>query len=135
MARGALLVLVLAVAGCTTVRQPVVTPVVAETRWLLIKNLRFGEMLSEPQYVWVEADRVPITMTTLKHGKSAIIAPPEIVARYGPPPTERTLIQQTEIARPTPRRRCGSRDRTKIRQILVEFEPESAAPSPCLVDD
>jgi len=94
------------------VPQPVVTPVVAETRWLLIKNPRFGEMLSEPQYVWVEADQVPVTMTTLKHGKSAIMASPEIVARYGPPPKERALTRHTEV---------GS-------------ESESAAPSPCLVD-
>ena len=41
---------------------------------------------SEPEYIWVEEDKIPTTMTTLLLGKSAIIAPPEIVAKYGPPP-------------------------------------------------
>jgi hypothetical protein len=41
---------------------------------------------SEPEYVWVEEDKLPTTITTLVRGKSAIIAPPEIVAKYGPPP-------------------------------------------------
>jgi hypothetical protein len=41
---------------------------------------------SEPEYVWVEEDKLPTTMTTLLRGKSAIIAPPEIVAKYGAPP-------------------------------------------------
>src|SRR5207248_4703430 len=58
----------------------------AETRWLLIKNPRYGDVASEPEYVWVEDDKVPTTMTTLLRGKSAIIAQPEIVAKYGTPP-------------------------------------------------
>src|SRR5882724_9276272 len=58
----------------------------AESRWLLIKNPRFGDVPSEPEYIWVEEDRVPTTLTTLLRGKGAIIAPPEIVARYGTPP-------------------------------------------------
>jgi hypothetical protein len=58
----------------------------AETRWLLIKNPRYGKVPSEPEYVWVEEDKVPTTLTTLVRGKRAIIAPPEIVAKYGPPP-------------------------------------------------
>jgi hypothetical protein len=58
----------------------------AETRWLLIKNPRFGDVPSEPEYVWVEEDKVPTTITTLLRGQSAIIAPPEIVAKYGTPP-------------------------------------------------
>src|SRR5262247_168003 len=58
----------------------------AETRWLLIKNPRFGDVASEPEYVWVEEDKVPTTMTTLLRGQSAIIAKPEIVAKYGVPP-------------------------------------------------
>lgn len=55
-------------------------------RWLLVKNPRFGDVPSEPEYIWVEEDKVPTTLTTLIRGKSAIIAPPEIVARYGTPP-------------------------------------------------
>ncbi|MGH7323032.1 MAG: hypothetical protein ACREJ9_00110, partial [Candidatus Rokuibacteriota bacterium] len=58
----------------------------AEARWLLIKNPRYGDAPSEPEYVWVEEDKIPTTFTTLLRGKRAIIAPPEIVAKYGPPP-------------------------------------------------
>jgi hypothetical protein len=81
--------------GCNTMRQIAGLPVQAEPsvdlksaepRWLLIKNPRFGDVPSEPEYIWVEEDRVPTTLTTLIRGKSAIIAPPEIVARYGTPP-------------------------------------------------
>jgi hypothetical protein len=90
-----LLVLLLATAGCNTVRQvmgiantgePTINLKSAETRWLLIKNPRFGDVRSEPEYIWVEEDKLPTTMTTVLRGKSAIIAPPEIVAKYGSPP-------------------------------------------------
>jgi hypothetical protein len=91
---GCLLLLPL-LAGCGTVRQalgvdappePSIAIKSAETRWLLIKNPRFGDVPSEPEYVWVEDDKIPITLTTLVRGKSAIIAPPEVVAKYGTPP-------------------------------------------------
>ena len=84
-----------AAAGCSTAKQilgvqspgdPSVTIKAAETRWLLIKNPRFGEVASEPEYVWVEEDKMPITLTTLVRGQGAIIATPEIVAKYGAPP-------------------------------------------------
>jgi predicted small secreted protein len=90
----AIVVLVL-LTGCNTMRQVAGLPVQsepsvdlksAETRWLLIKNPRFGDVPSEPEYIWVEDDRVPTTLTTLIRGTGSIIAPPEIVARYGPPP-------------------------------------------------
>src|ERR1700675_4334128 len=90
----AIVVLVL-LTGCNTMRQIAGLPVQsepsvdlksAETRWLLIKNPRFGDVPSEPEYIWVEEDRVPTTLTTLIRGTSSIIAPPEIVARYGTPP-------------------------------------------------
>ena len=58
----------------------------AEPRWLLIKNPRFGDVPSEPEYIWVEEDKVPTTMKTLVFGKSSLIAPPEVVAKYGMPP-------------------------------------------------
>src|SRR6266566_765504 len=58
----------------------------AESRWLLIKNPRFGDVPSEPEYVWVEEDKMPVTFTTLVRGQGAIIAAPEIVAKYGAPP-------------------------------------------------
>jgi hypothetical protein len=58
----------------------------AETRWLLIKNPRFGDVPSEPEYIWVEEDKIPTTFTTVLRGKRAIIATPEVVAKYGSPP-------------------------------------------------
>jgi hypothetical protein len=90
-----LVAIALALVGCSTVRKiigvsdpgdPSVTIKSAETRWLLIKNPRFGDVASEPEFVWVEEDKVPTTFKTLLRGQSAIIAPPEIVARYGSPP-------------------------------------------------
>jgi hypothetical protein len=90
---GVLIVVLLA--GCNTMRQIAGLPVQAEPtidlksaepRWLLIKNPRFGDVPSEPEYIWVEEDRIPTTLTTLLRGKSAIVAPPEVVARYGTPP-------------------------------------------------
>src|SRR5206468_12960041 len=89
------LALLLALPGCAGVRQvlgvpspgdPSITIKSAETKWLLIKNPRFGDVPSEPEYVWVEEDKTPITLGTVMFGKGSIIAPPEIVARYGSPP-------------------------------------------------
>jgi hypothetical protein len=57
-----------------------------EPRWLLIKNPRFGDVASEPEYIWVEEDKIPTTMKTLLLGKSSIIAPLDVVAKYGSPP-------------------------------------------------
>jgi hypothetical protein len=94
-----LVLAVLATAGCSTatsaVREviglgpsndPSVGLKTAETRWLLIRNPRFGDVPSEPEYIWVEEDKVPTTVKTLVMGKGSIIAPPEIVAKYGSPP-------------------------------------------------
>ena len=55
-------------------------------RWVLVKNPRFSVVPSEPEYIWVEEDKMPTSMRTLVLGKSSILAPPEIVAKYGPPP-------------------------------------------------
>jgi Flagellar assembly protein T, C-terminal domain len=91
----ALVVVALTAFGCTTAKHvlgiptsgdPSVTIKSAETRWLLIKNPRFGDVPSEPEYVWVEEDKIPVTFTTLVRGQGAIIAAPEIVAKYGAPP-------------------------------------------------
>jgi hypothetical protein len=90
-----LLVATVAITGCNTFRNiigvpspgdPSVSLRSAEPRWLLVKNPRFGDVPSEPEYIWVEEDKVPTTFTTLIRGKKAIIAAPEVVARYGPPP-------------------------------------------------
>ena len=80
--------------GCDTVRKVVgIAPVgepselkSAETRWLLIQNARYGDVPSEPEYIWVEEDKVPTSLKTLIRGTSSILAAPEIVAKYGPPP-------------------------------------------------
>jgi hypothetical protein len=91
----ALAVVLLATFGCSTMRNvlglpnagdPSVAIKSAETRWLLIKNPRFGDVPSEPEYVWVEEDKIPTTFTTLVRGKGAIIASPEVVTKYGMPP-------------------------------------------------
>jgi hypothetical protein len=85
----------LAVAGCSTMRniagvpgpgEPSIALKSAETRWLLIMNPRFGDVPSEPEYIWVEEDKVPTTLRTLLRGQGSIIARPEIVAQYGLPP-------------------------------------------------
>jgi len=90
-----LLVVLAATSACSTVRsvlgipnpgEPTIELKSAEARWLLIKNPRFGDVRSEPEYIWVEEDKLPTTLTTLVRGKSAIIASPEIVAKYGHPP-------------------------------------------------
>jgi hypothetical protein len=90
-----LLVVLLVTSGCSTVRQlfgiaspgePTINLKSAEARWVLIQNPRFGDVRSEPEYIWVEEDKLPTTIKTLVRGKGAIIAPPEIVAKYGPPP-------------------------------------------------
>jgi biotin carboxyl carrier protein len=81
--------------GCVSLRElagyapqndPSVTLRPSEPKWLLIKNPRFGDVPSEPEYVWVEEDKVPITFKRVVFGKSSLIAPPEIVAKYGSPP-------------------------------------------------
>jgi hypothetical protein len=116
---GVLIVVLLA--GCNTMRQIAGLPVQAEPtidiksaepRWLLIKNPRFGDVPSEPEYIWVEEDRVPTTLTTLIRGKGAIIAPPEIVARYGTPPgggkiSPRQQVPYVAAATPTARQEAG----------------------------
>lgn len=81
--------------GCVSVRElagyskqndPSVTLRPTEPKWLLIKNPRFGDVPSEPEYIWVEEDKVPTTMKSLVFGKSSMIAAPELVAKYGSPP-------------------------------------------------
>jgi hypothetical protein len=74
------------IAGLPKNDDPSVEIKAAEPKWLLIKNPRFGDVASEPEYIWVEEDKIPTTMGTLVFGKGSLIAPPEIVAKYGLPP-------------------------------------------------
>src|SRR5881409_247424 len=112
-----LLLPAVALCGCTTMKtilgvrdpgEPSVVIKSAETRWLLIKNPRFGDVPSEPEYVWVEEDKMPVTFTTLVRGQGAIIAAPEIVAKYGAPPgggkisSRQGMPTQTVTAAETP---------------------------------
>jgi hypothetical protein len=103
--------------GCSTAKQVIGVPNAgdpsvaiksAETKWLLIRNPRFGDVPSEPEYVWVEEDKTPVTLGTVVFGKGSIIAPPEIVARYGAPPgggkisARQGMPAQTPVATPPP---------------------------------
>jgi Flagellar assembly protein T, C-terminal domain len=103
--------------GCSTAKQVIGVPNAgdpsvaiksAETKWLLIRNPRFGDVPSEPEYVWVEEDKTPVTLSTVVFGKGSIIAPPEIVARYGAPPgggkisARQGMPAQTPVAIPAP---------------------------------
>ena len=81
--------------GCATVREyagfPAEhTPSVSLKRttqaWVLIRNPNFGSPPSEPEYIWAEEDKIPTTVRTLLFGKKSILAPPEVVAKYGSPP-------------------------------------------------
>jgi hypothetical protein len=58
----------------------------AEPKWLLIKNPRCCDIASEPEYTWVEEDKLPTTVKSFVFGQSTLIAPPEVVAKYGAPP-------------------------------------------------
>jgi hypothetical protein len=117
--RFALLAVVVAVTafGCSTAKNvigvptagdPSVTIKSAETRWLLIKNPRFGDVPSEPEYVWVEEDKTPITFGTVVFGKGSIIAPPEIVARYGAPPGGGKISARQNMPTQTPTTAAGA---------------------------
>src|SRR5574342_696544 len=96
-------------AGLPSNLDPWVDIKAAENKWLLIKNPRFGDVASEPEYIWVEEDKVPTTMGTLIFGKDSLIAPPEIVAKYGAPPgggrisPRQKMVVSVEPAPPPPR--------------------------------
>ena len=73
-------------AGFPAQNDPSVAIRATEPKWLLIRNPRYGDVASEPEYIWVEEDKLPFTMKSLILGKSSMIATPEIVAKYGSPP-------------------------------------------------
>src|SRR5262245_62402207 len=92
-------------AGLPKVDDPSVDIKAAEPKWLLIKNPRFGDVASEPEYICVEEDKIPTTMGTLVFGKSSLIASPEIVAKYGSPPGGGRISPRQKMAvsvEPTP---------------------------------
>jgi hypothetical protein len=73
-------------AGLASPSDPSVSLRATEPKWLLIKNPRCCDVASEPEYIWVEEDKVPTTMKSFVFGQSTLLAPPEIVAKYGSPP-------------------------------------------------
>jgi hypothetical protein len=85
-------------AGLPRVDDPSVEIKAAEPKWLLIKNPRFPDIASEPEYIWVEEDKIPTTMGTLVFGKSSLIAAPEIVAKYGAPPGGGRISPRQKVA-------------------------------------
>ena len=141
-----ILVLFVALSGCSMVKKvlgiqdpgdPSVVLKSAETRWLLIKNPRFGDVASEPEYVWVEEDKVPTTITTLLRGKSAIIATPEVVAKYGTPPgggkispRQGTMYQTAETAKKGSFSDRGGAAVTAPRSEVASRATASTAPTP-----
>jgi hypothetical protein len=138
-----LLVALVATSGCNSVRQifgipipgePTINLKSAETRWLLIKNPRFGDVRSEPEYVWVEEDKVPTTITTLVRGKGAIIAPPEVVAKYGPPPGGGKISVKQGVPYQTvePQRASTTPDPRASGSAAVPAPPPGSKPAPAV---
>jgi flagellar assembly FlgT-like protein len=72
--------------GLSSPNDPSVNIRAAEPKWLLIKNPRCCDVASEPEYIWVEEDKVPTTVKSFVFGQSTLLASPEIVSKYGPPP-------------------------------------------------
>jgi hypothetical protein len=72
--------------GLSTTADPSVALRAAEPKWLLIRNPRCCDVASEPEYIWVEEDKVPTTVKSFVFGQSTLLAPPEIVSKYGAPP-------------------------------------------------
>ena len=85
-------------AGLPRVDDPSVEIKAAEPKWLLIKNPRFPDIASEPEYIWVEEDKIPTTIGTLVFGKSSLVASPEIVAKYGAPPGGGRISPRQKVA-------------------------------------
>lgn len=107
----------------------------AEKRWVLIKNPRYGSLASEPEYVWVEEDNIPVTVNTVIFGKKSVIAPPEIVAKYGSPPGNGKISplqggQHLQTARgrePAPAPPSRTTQQTPFNHIVASPIPEESS--------
>lgn len=55
-------------------------------RWVLVENPLYEEEdpagRREPPFVWAERDRLPLTLNRVIGGRRAVLAPPEVAARY-----------------------------------------------------
>jgi len=107
----------------------------AEKRWVLIKNPRYGSLASEPEYTWVEEDNIPVTVNTVIFGKKSVIAPPEIVAKYGSPPGGGKIsplqggqhLQANRGREPLPAQPSRSAPQTPFNHIVASPIPEESS--------
>jgi len=128
--------------GCGTVREVLGLPAQndpsvqirsAESRWLLIKNPRFGDVASEPEYIWVEEDKLPTTLKSLVFGKSSLLATPEVVAKYGSPPGGGRISPRQKLpyqAEDPQRQPTQAREPIPPSAPAVRGATAAAAPSP-----
>jgi hypothetical protein len=122
--------------GCVSFREvvglpaestPTVTQKRAAQNWVLIKNPRYGDLPSEPEYIWVEEEKIPTTFRTLLFGKKSIIAPPEVVAKYGSPPGGGRIssLQGAPYTVPDP-----AQIKQPARETKAEVKSKPATPAP-----
>lgn len=98
---------------------PVASPREAKQPWVLIRNPRFGDVRGEPEYIWVEENRIPVTLSTLLFGQASVIARPEVVAKYGYPPSGGTLSRLHGDPSPVPK--PGAAAPTPPREITPDM--------------
>jgi hypothetical protein len=117
--------------GIPTPADPTINQRSAETRWLLVQNPRFGDVPSEPEYIWVEEDKVPTTIKTVFRGSKSIIAGPEIVAKYGPPPGGGKISSRQGVMVPsTPSSPSASPEPTRTNPKVASTAPVAVPTRP-----
>jgi hypothetical protein len=125
-----LLAVALGASGCVSLREfvglpaestPTVTAQRTQQKWVLIKNPRFGDVSSEPEYVWVEEDRIPSSINTLMFGKKSVLAPADVVAKYGPPPGGGKISRLQDPSYVEPGTRGPARGRLKTSDGVEEY--------------
>lgn len=125
-----LLAAALGASGCVSFREFVglpaeSTPTVSAQRsaqkWVLINNPRFGDVSSEPEYIWVEEDRIPSSLNTLMFGKKSVLAPANVVAKYGPPPGGGKISPLQDPSYVQPASRGSARGRPKTFNGVEEY--------------
>lgn len=93
-----------------------------EIQWVLIENPMFEAPGDEPEYIWVEEDKIPSSPNTLIFGKKSVLAPPEVVANHEPPPGG-GKISRLHLRPPQP-----SRAETALRPSAARRPPGSGRP-------
>ncbi len=87
--------LVVAACGAGKAARPA-TATASEREWVLIRNPRFGATMAEPEYIWVDRQEIPKTLTGYVLGQKNVIAPPDAYAKAGPPPGPGRIWQPAE---------------------------------------